>query len=169
MKVWYSFLELPTGPAFAAATENGICRLALRFDSRQELIDELRRSFSEEPVEGSPLLGRLARELNEYFSGRLKEFTVPLDVPGTGFQKEVWEHLRKIPFGEVRTYGQLAAEIGNPQAARAVGGAVGSNHAGILIPCHRVVPVSGKAGGFGWGPDVKRRLLAAEGRSEPYL
>lgn len=111
-----------------------------------------------------PIMLRLIGELNEYFAGTRKEFSVPLDPDGgTGFQRSVWEELTRIPYGETRSYGDIASSVGNPRAARAVGLANKSNTIPILIPCHRVIRGNGGLGGYGSGIHVKRKLLALEG------
>jgi methylated-DNA-[protein]-cysteine S-methyltransferase len=112
------------------------------------------------------MLLRTEKELNEYFSHKRKAFTVPLDMRGTYFQKQVWEALLGIPFGETRTYGQLANQLGNPKATRAVGAANGRNPIAIIVPCHRVIGFSGKLTGFAGGLDAKDHLLKLEGRGE---
>ncbi|MEL7320190.1 MAG: methylated-DNA--[protein]-cysteine S-methyltransferase, partial [Pseudomonadota bacterium] len=88
---------------------------------------------------------------------------IPLDVKGTAFQQQVWKALRDIPSGETRSYGELAAALGNPKASRAVGSANGANNIAVLIPCHRVVQADGSIGGYAYGPDIKRELLRREG------
>ncbi|MEM6584817.1 MAG: methylated-DNA--[protein]-cysteine S-methyltransferase, partial [Pseudomonadota bacterium] len=88
---------------------------------------------------------------------------IPLDVKGTAFQQQVWKALRDIPAGETRSYGELAAVLGNPKASRAVGSANGANNIAVLIPCHRVVQADGSIGGYAYGPDIKRELLKREG------
>lgn len=103
-----------------------------------------------------------ARQLDEYFAGKRREFSVPIKTQGTDFQEKVWAALRKIPYGETRTYGQIAAQIGNPKAGRAVGGANHNNPIMILTPCHRVIGADGSLTGFGGGLDVKEALLALE-------
>ena len=103
-----------------------------------------------------------ARELGEYFASERREFTVPLDMRGTGFQKRAWEALVAIPYGETRSYGQQAAMLGNPQASRAVGLANGSNPVSIIVPCHRVVGANGKLTGYGGGLHRKQALLDLE-------
>jgi methylated-DNA-[protein]-cysteine S-methyltransferase len=113
-----------------------------------------------------PLLLRTEKELNEYFSRTRKSFTVPLDMRGTFFQKQVWEALLGIPFGETRTYGQLANQLGNPKATRAVGAANGRNPIAIIVPCHRVIGFSGNLTGFAGGLDAKDHLLKLEGCGE---
>ncbi|GHA13738.1 methylated-DNA--[protein]-cysteine S-methyltransferase [Streptomyces echinoruber] len=101
-------------------------------------------------------------QLEAYFAGELKEFTVPLRLEGTPFQRRVWDQLRRIPYGETRSYGDLAAALGSPGASRAVGLANGRNPVGIIVPCHRVIGASGSLTGYGGGLDRKRRLLEFE-------
>ncbi len=108
-------------------------------------------------------LERLRRELHDYHEGTLKKFTIPVAPEGTKFQKEVWQNLCGIPYGKSMSYGDLAAQIGKPKAARAVGQAAGSNPVPILIPCHRLLASNGTIGGFAYGLDEKRRLLRHEG------
>ena len=111
-----------------------------------------------------PLLLEAERQLAEYFAGRRQRFTLPLDPTGTTFQRNVWDALGTIPFGETRSYSQIAQQIGHPQAVRAVGAANGRNPLSIVVPCHRVVGATGALTGFAGGLDVKARLLALEGR-----
>ena len=110
-----------------------------------------------------PVLVEAERQLTEYFAGRRKQFALKLDVAGTPFQRQVWNALLTIPFGETRSYRQIATQIGNPRAARAVGAANGKNPVSIVAPCHRVVGSSGALTGFAGGLEVKARLLALEG------
>jgi O-6-methylguanine DNA methyltransferase len=104
----------------------------------------------------------LERELNEYFEGRLRTFTVPLDLQGTDFQREVWGRVLEIPYGSTRTYSQVARAMGRPLGARAVGAANGANPVPILVPCHRLVGASGDPTGYGGGIELKRWLLRLE-------
>lgn len=114
-------------------------------------------------ADASKALDTYKKEMKEYFAGSRKAFSVPLSVvSGTPFQRKVWNALRKIPYGSVKTYGDIAKEIGHPKAVRAVGTAVGKNPLAIIIPCHRVVPSSGGIGKFGWGSDIKKKLLDLE-------
>ena len=133
----------------------------LRLVSDGSAIREIR--LSDAPGPGCPdeLTRQACRELEEYFAGTRRSFDLPLDPPGTAFQKRVWQTLRDVPFGRTVTYGQLAAAVGNPGAARAVGGALGQNPILILIPCHRVLAATG-IGGFSAGLACKRILLALE-------
>ena len=114
-----------------------------------------------------PVLIETERQLTEYFSGRRKEFALELDVEGTPFQRLVWNALRTIPFGETRSYGDIAKQIGNPAAMRAVGAANGRNPVSIVVPCHRVIGSTGKLTGFGGGLEAKAQLLALEGVPQP--
>ena len=107
-------------------------------------------------------LERAHDQLDTYFAGRLRGFDVPLDIRGTPFQRQVWVALAAIPYGETRSYGAIATAVGRPTASRAVGAAVGRNPLSIVVPCHRVVGISGGLTGFAGGLDVKRRLLALE-------
>ncbi|GGZ05387.1 methylated-DNA--protein-cysteine methyltransferase [Streptomyces poonensis] len=106
--------------------------------------------------------GEATEQLRAYFAGELKEFTLGLHLAGTPFQRTVWEELRRIPYGETRTYGELATTLGNPKASRAVGLANGRNPIGIIVPCHRVVGADGGLTGYGGGLPRKRRLLDFE-------
>ena len=110
-----------------------------------------------------PVLLETERQLKTYFAGKRKQFTVKLDFAGTVFQKKVWRALLAIPFGETRSYGQIAKQLGNPKAMRAVGAANGKNPVSIIAPCHRVIGASGKLTGFAGGLETKARLLALEG------
>ncbi|MFD6433942.1 methylated-DNA--[protein]-cysteine S-methyltransferase [Streptomyces venezuelae] len=102
-------------------------------------------------------------QLEAYFDGELTEFDVPLRLEGTPFQRTVWDELRRIPYGETRTYGELAEALGKPNASRAVGLANGKNPIGVIVPCHRVIGANGSLTGYGGGLDRKQRLLAFEG------
>ena len=111
---------------------------------------------------GHPVLVEAERQLHEYFGGQRQVFALKLDVAGTPFQRQVWNALLTIPFGETRSYGQLARQIGNPHAMRAVGAASGRNPLSIVAPCHRVIGATGKLTGFAGGLDAKAYLLALE-------
>jgi methylated-DNA-[protein]-cysteine S-methyltransferase len=111
---------------------------------------------------GHPFLAETERQLGAYFAGTLKSFTVPLDFRGTDFQKRVWAALLTIPFGGTRSYGEIARQIGRPNAVRAVGGANGKKPISIIAPCHRVIGTNGKLTGFAGGLEAKAYLLALE-------
>ncbi len=116
-------------------------------------------------VEGS-FEEEVLRQFAEYFSGKRQEFDLPYFATGTPFQLMVWEELLKIPYGETRSYRELAEAIGKPKAARAVGNALNANPVAIIIPCHRVIASGGKLGGFGGGTELKRQLLELEKRGK---
>jgi AraC family transcriptional regulator of adaptative response/methylated-DNA-[protein]-cysteine methyltransferase len=153
----------------AAATERGVC--LLEFTDRRMLETQLavlRKRFGRTVVPGpSPHLERLREDLGSYFAGTLREFTVPLDAPGTPFEERVWAELRRIPYGETRSYEQLAITVDAPGAQRAVGRANGMNRVAIVIPCHRVVNTSGRLGGYGGGLWRKELLLRLERTRQP--
>ena len=106
------------------------------------------------------------RELEEFFSGRLRRFTLKLAPSGTAFQRRVWSELKRIPYGETLSYGEVAQRIGCPGAARAVGRANGGNPICVIVPCHRVIGADGSLTGFGFGTELKRRLLELEARQK---
>jgi methylated-DNA-[protein]-cysteine S-methyltransferase len=110
-----------------------------------------------------PVLREAIRQLRSYCAGTLRAFDVPLDMQGTHFQLRVWRELLRIPFGQTRSYAQIAASIGAPSAVRAVGAANGANPIAIIVPCHRVIGSSGKLTGYGGGLPLKQRLLELEG------
>jgi len=164
-----SWLRSPLGPLVAGATAEGVC--LLEFTDRRMLEAEfaaIRKLFDAPVVPGSnEHLETLQVELANYFACSLRAFSVPLVYPGTAFQRRVWEQLLAIPFGETRSYEQLAVTVGEPRAVRAVGRANGLNRIAILIPCHRVVKKNGELGGYGGGLRRKQYLLDLERRPNP--
>lgn len=162
--VFVAWVPSPLGPLVAGATEEGIC--LLEFTDRRMLeaqFQTVRRHFKVPVVPGShPHLEQLKRELAAYFEGKLQRFTVPLVFPGSPFQRRVWEELLKVPYGETRSYQDLAGAIGSVAAVRAVGRANGMNRIGIIIPCHRIVNKNGELGGYGGGLRRKQYLLDLE-------
>lgn len=159
-----TWIESPLGPMVAAADSRSI--VLLEFTERRMLeaqFDTLRRRFKTPVVPGdNALLLRLKRELAEYFAGTRKDFTVPLNYPGTPFQQKVWDALLKIPYGETRSYEDIARAVGSASAVRAVGQTNGLNRICVVIPCHRVVNKDGKLGGYGGGLWRKQALLTLE-------
>ena len=138
---------------------DGEALVAVRFENEEG------SPRSSEPAErgGCPLLTDAARQIGEYLRGERRDFDVPIRLEGTDFQLLVWNTLRTIPYGETRTYAEIAARIDRPKAVRAVGGANHRNPLPLLVPCHRVVGADGTLVGFGGGLEVKRRLLEIEG------
>ncbi len=117
----------------------------------------------------SALEKRVAAELREYFAGQRTAFTFPFRAEGSDFERKVWAALAEIPYGETRTYGEVAQAIGQPTAARAVGAANGRNPVPLVVPCHRVVAAGGRLGGFGGGIALKQHLLSLEASHSPPL
>jgi len=160
-----AWLESPLGPLVAAAVDEGIC--LLEFTERRMLetqAETLKSRFKLPAAPAShPHLERLKVELGEYFAGARRDFDLPIAEPGTSFQERVWTALRAIPYGETRSYAQLAQAIGDPAAVRAVAQANGRNRIAILVPCHRVIGSDGGLGGYGGGVWRKKRLLEIEG------
>lgn len=151
----YTEMESPIGKLRLAGNEKGLRQLS--FVSGQHT-----RAVAKEWVRDEKPFKEATRQLRAYFRGELKEFDLALEMQGTDFQKSVWNELRKIPYGETRSYGQVAKRIGNPKAMRAVGAANGQNPIAIIVPCHRVIGSSGSLTGFGGGMDCKKRLLELE-------
>ena len=149
-------IDTPLGPLTLAATARG---LALAwFDRQAHRTDEVAAPLQPE----NELLLQTAREFDDYFAGRRRVFGVPLDAAGTEFQQRVWQALLRIPMGALSTYGEIARQLGRPEAARAVGAAVGRNPIAIIVPCHRVVGSDGSLTGYAAGLPRKRALLALE-------
>lgn len=148
-------LTSPVGELVVAEDGEGVCDLFLRGEDAPAGMRE----------ETTPLLREAARQLSEYFSGRRKAFTFPLSLRGTPFQRNTWNALRMIPYGETRSYRQIAGLIGAPKASRAVGQANHRNPVMIVVPCHRVIAADGSLGGYGGGLSVKRFLLGLEWNS----
>lgn len=160
----YERFDAPLGPMIAVASEQGLC--LLEFGDRRMLESEfadLQQRLDAVLLPGTNEFTKAAvQQIGEYFAGTRKMFTVPLHAPGTAFQQQVWAALREIPFGEIRSYGEIAARIGAPKAVRAVGTANGMNRIAILIPCHRVIGADGALTGYGGGLWRKDWLLKHE-------
>jgi methylated-DNA-[protein]-cysteine S-methyltransferase len=154
-------VDSPVGALRGAATKKGLALLAFPGSDWKKPLARLAKLHGE-PVADPKHAA--ARELRAYFAGRLRAFTVPVDLGlATPFARRVLTEVCRVPAGEVTTYGALAARVGRPRGARAVGGAVGSNPVPVVVPCHRVVAANGGLGGFSGGLPVKRKLLAIEG------
>jgi O-6-methylguanine DNA methyltransferase len=158
------------GPLFLAASSKGL--VALEFDARlpgqqsirpnpRGLRKEKEKDFTFE--DSTQKMQPYVTELEEYFTGKRREFTFPLDLRGTDFQRACWRALLAIPYGETRTYADIARAVGNPNAFRAAGMANNRNPVAIVVPCHRVIASDGTLCGYGGGLDVKRKLLELEG------
>lgn len=157
-------IDTPLCPMRAATTARGICLLEMGSPERRSReTSELEAAFKCEMRTGThPLLDQLSAELAAYFDGNLQHFTVPLDTPGTDWQRLVWSELVNIPFGQTFSYGEMATRLSNPGGSRAVGLANGRNRVSIVIPCHRVIAADGTLHGYGGGIERKRWLLDHE-------
>lgn len=152
----------PLGRLLLAATDRGICAVILG-DDDAELRQWLRDEFPNAAIhDDDGRLGQWLAAILAHLDGQLPHLDLPLDVRATAFQLKVWQQLRKIPFGQTRTYREIAEELGQPTAARAVARACAANPASIVIPCHRVVRTDGDLGGYRWGLTRKQQLLASE-------
>ena len=166
LTISYASAETPLGRLMIGATDRGICFLQFG-DSDSALTRELGRQFPAAVTQPMPATHKKQFDswmaaLNRHLRGREPQLDLPLDVRGTAFQLIVWRYLQKLPYGEVRSYGEVAAAIGRPSAVRAVARACASNGVALLIPCHRVVRGTGELGGYRWGLQRKRVLLDTE-------
>lgn len=166
--VYYDNWETPWGSMQAAFYGKGLIYMSLPGgDSDNDLQSWVLRKIPKASLikEAAPFQ-EVQLQLAEYLLGQRREFDLPLNMYGTEFQKKVWEALRTIPFGETRTYGDIARQVDNPKGVRAVGGANNKNPIPIIIPCHRVIGSNGQLVGFGGGLDLKQRLLDLEQKSK---
>lgn len=155
---FFKMVESPIGGLKLVASNDGLGAILWENDNPKRV----RLNIVAED-ENHPVLLETERQLKEYFSGRRKMFDLELDFVGTEFQKKVWQALLTIPFGETRSYGQIAEQIGSPKAVRAVGAANGRNPISIIAPCHRVIGSTGELTGFAGGLEAKAHLLDLEG------
>ena len=161
-RVYYADIESPIGSIWAAATEDGLVQVDFP-RPEPEFVESLRRKVDAEVIQDPEKFHKLGEMMEAYFNGERVVFDLPLDLRGTEFQKAVWRAIYRIPYGRLSSYGRLAAAVGRPRAARAVGNAVGANPLALVIPCHRVIRSDGSLGGFGGGLNLKRYLLSIEG------
>lgn len=157
MEYYFKTIESPVGKLTLVASEQALSAVIWEKDDRERT----GISFGLEDID-HPVLLETEKQLNEYFAKKRKVFSLKLDFNGTSFQRQVWEALLTIPYGETRTYGQIAKQIGSPDAVRAVGGAANKNPISIIAPCHRVIGATGKLVGFGGGLANKTILLDIE-------
>ncbi|PAT43018.1 methylated-DNA--[protein]-cysteine S-methyltransferase [Vandammella animalimorsus] len=157
MSIFHQSIDSPVGRLLIAASDEGLHAIEFPQGRHPPKRDARWRQGAH------PLLTEAARQLGEYFAGQRRAFDLPLAPQGTDFQQRVWQALRAIPYGQTRSYAQLAAAIGQPKAMRAVGAANGRNPLSIVVPCHRVIGANGSLVGFGGGLPVKTFLLRLEG------
>jgi methylated-DNA-[protein]-cysteine S-methyltransferase len=165
LDVAYTTIDLPVGSTLVAATRRGLVKISYgrNFDS-QAVLEDLAARISPRVLEAPAYFDPLRRELDEYFEGKRTSFDLPIDWSLTGgFTRKVLRRTARIPYGEVSTYGEVAAEAGSPRGARAAGNALGSNPIPIIVPCHRVLHAGGGLGGYTGGLDIKKKLLKVEG------
>jgi methylated-DNA-[protein]-cysteine S-methyltransferase len=159
MAYFYKIIASPVGALKLVASDEGLAAILWENDDPKRVrLGELT------PNAEHPVLLQAERQLGEYFAGKRSAFTVKLAMAGTAFQKKVWEALLTIPFGETRSYADLARQIGNPKACRAVGAANGKNPVSIIAPCHRAIGSDGALTGFAGGLEAKQYLLTLEGK-----
>jgi methylated-DNA-[protein]-cysteine S-methyltransferase len=163
LDVAYDLVDTPIGTLFVAATERGLARIVYDAEPEQE-VERLARTFGLRVLRTAKPIDEVRRELDEYFEGRRREFDLPVDLASTAtFNRRVLGELARVPYGEVVTYGELAARAERPRAARAVGTVMNRNPLPIVLPCHRVIGANGKLVGYGGGLDRKEALLRLEG------
>lgn len=155
--MYYDIIESPIGPILLAGDEKGLRHL--NFLKGKKIIE-----VPADWIENKEFFREVARQLEDYFSGKLQSFNLELAPEGTDFQKSVWKALCEIPYGETRTYKEIAVSIGKPKAYRAVGLANNRNPVAIIVPCHRVIGADGKLTGYASGLDIKEFLLRLESR-----
>lgn len=161
-EIAFAITRTPIGPMLVAATARGVCSVRIGGTER-EMRGALAREFPKAKVRRDEnALGRWVRAIVEHLEGKLPRLDLPVDARATAFQWRVWEELRAIPYGETKSYEEVARLVGRPRAARAVGRACATNPVAIVIPCHRVVRTDGSLGGYAWGLGVKRALLDRE-------
>jgi methylated-DNA-[protein]-cysteine S-methyltransferase len=163
LDVAYDLVDTPIGTLLVAATERGLCRIAYDAEPGQHL-DGLARAFGVRVLRSAHPIDPARRQLDEYFEGHRRRFDLALDVTLVAdFNRRVLRELSRVPYGEVVTYGQLAARAARPRAARAVGTVMNRNPLPIVLPCHRVIGANGKLVGYGGGLERKEALLKLEG------
>jgi methylated-DNA-[protein]-cysteine S-methyltransferase len=153
----YDRINTPLGFLIVVSDGEGLCEITFESDSSTMNMSNLKK----DPT----ALGPIKAQIEAYLKGELKDFNITLSLSGTPFQKKVWSELTRIPFGETRSYQDIAKAVGSPSASRAVGSACAKNPIPIVVPCHRVIAKSGGLGGYSGGLDIKKNLLRIEGLS----
>jgi methylated-DNA-[protein]-cysteine S-methyltransferase len=164
LDVAYAEIDSPVGPLLAAATPRGLVRITFPVESHETVLEQLAATISPRVLEAPAKLDETRRELDRYFEGKLQEFELALDWQLTrGFYRKVLRATARIPYGQTRSYSEMAKRAGSPRAVRATGTALGSNPLPIIVPCHRVLRSGGALGGYGGGLETKQTLLELEG------
>ncbi|MBI5493131.1 MAG: methylated-DNA--[protein]-cysteine S-methyltransferase [Deltaproteobacteria bacterium] len=159
----FACYRAPIGRVFILAIDGKIAEVSI--GDEKGFLRRTKARYGALPQEDKAFFNKAFKTLDEYFKGRPVEFDLPLALSGSPFQKKVWEAIRSIPWGSVKSYGWIAGQIGKPHGARAVGNACGANPAPVIVPCHRVVKGDGGLGGYTGGVGIKKALLAVEGNS----
>jgi AraC family transcriptional regulator of adaptative response/methylated-DNA-[protein]-cysteine methyltransferase len=160
--IGYTVVSSPLGRLLVAVTERGVCAVRMS-DSDAELEQDLRAEFPEATIERADAsLRKTVEKILDHINNHKPHLDLPLDVRSTAFQRQVWEKLRAIPYGQTVSYGDVAKSLGKPGAVRAVGRACATNPVALVIPCHRVVREDESLGGYRWGLERKKKLLAHE-------
>jgi AraC family transcriptional regulator of adaptative response/methylated-DNA-[protein]-cysteine methyltransferase len=163
-EVRFGVFSTVLGPMLVAGTPHGLCHVSFG-DDESRLEEELRAERAPDSLSRDDAsVAAWARDISAQLEGKAMVNDIPVDVPGTPFQQRVWTELRRIPFGELRSYQELAVMIGQPTAARAVASACAHNKVAVVIPCHRVIRGTGELGGYRWGVERKQKLLDIERR-----
>ncbi len=163
-RIVWAAMKTRIGTIRAAATSRGVCKIALGKETAKDFFGWLEHHIGQSPrrPERSGIVVLALDQIAEYLGGERRDFDLPLDLRGTEFQRRMWAAVAGIPYGETRTYAEIALAIGKPRAVRAVGAANGANPLPLVVPCHRVIGSDGSLTGYGGGLDVKRKLLEME-------
>ena len=164
LDIAYAEIDSPFGPLLLAATDRGLVRVAFDRESHDEVLGDLAGEISPRVLEQPARLDDARRQLDRYFEGELRKFSVALDWQLThGFRRKVLRATAQVPYGATSTYAEMAAEAGSPRAFRAAGTALATNPIPIIVPCHRIVRTGGALGQYGGSPEMKEKLLRLEG------
>lgn len=161
--IYYTILHWDDYDIYVAATDEGLCFICTGTEGKEALEQWQEKNFPERDlVEDEVIMEKYTTEIRDYLRGKTNNFTNAVHLCGTSFQKKVWNELCKVPYGEVRTYSDIAEKLDRPEAVRAVANAIGKNPLLFIVPCHRVIRKDGNLSGFRAGADVKKKLLRLE-------
>jgi methylated-DNA-[protein]-cysteine S-methyltransferase len=164
LDVSYAEVDSPFGPLLVAATESGLVKVAFDRETHEEVLGDLAGEISPRVLEDPARLDEARRQLDRYFDGELRRFSLPLDWRLThGFRRKVLHATARVPYGSTSSYAEMASEAGSPRAFRAAGTALATNPIPIVVPCHRIIRSGGDLGNYGGSPEMKEKLLRMEG------
>lgn len=162
-RVYYSYMTYNDLRIFIAATKEGLCYVSTQVQNEKEATEQIKKYMNHFTlIANDDVTNQYSKAILNYFTENRQSFDFPIDLHGTPFQKEVWQALQTIPYGETATYSEIAEKVGRPKAVQAVGSAIGKNPLLIVIPCHRVIRKNGDLSGFREGIDLKKKLLQLE-------